>query len=332
MTDRSRTRWIIPTIQIIFWAGLLVAFISFASAYTLPRAVILWHAISEVGCQVLFTYFNIYVLMPRFFKNRKYVLYFSIVMLALVSLVLIRAEMLHFLTKENKMNFSFYYGAIIPLAGFFFMSSTFWITTGWFESRRKEVELTNSQLDTELKFLKLQLNPHFLFNTLNNIYSLTLLKNDRAPDAVMKLSEMMRHMIYDSQDKFISLTKEVDFIENFIDLQKIKAPNPPMIKFTKDGIRDNYRIAPLIFLAFLENSFKHGPQGAIEIELSVKDSMLHFMITNEIPKYKSTQSEKSGVGLANVKKRLELIYPNKHELRMNSHDQIFRVNLSINVL
>ena len=223
------------------------------------------------------------------------------------------------------------YAAFFPLVGFFFISSTGWFVTDWFQSRKREVELINSQLDSELKFLKLQLNPHFLFNTLNNIYSLSYFNDKNTPQAIMKLSNMMRHMIYDSQDKFISLSKEVEFIDNFIELQKIKVENTPEITFTKTGIRESHQIAPLLFLAFLENSFKHGQKGTIEIDLSVKENLLHFSITNQIPKIQSNQLEKSGVGLVNVKKRLELIYPDKHELVMETNDTVFSVKLNLNI-
>ncbi|HZX75071.1 MAG TPA: sensor histidine kinase, partial [Cyclobacteriaceae bacterium] len=138
-------------------------------------------------------------------------------------------------------------------------------------------------------------------------------------------------MIYDSQDKFISLSKEVEFIDNFIELQKIKVENTPEITFTKTGIRESHQIAPLLFLAFLENSFKHGQKGTIEIDLSVKENLLHFSITNQIPKIQSNQLEKSGVGLVNVKKRLELIYPDKHELVMETNDTVFSVKLNLNI-
>jgi LytS/YehU family sensor histidine kinase len=223
----------------------------------------------------------------------------------------------------------FIYAAVFPLVGFFFISSTGWFVTDWFRSRKREVELVNSQLDSELKFLKLQLNPHFLFNTLNNIYSLAYFNDKNTPEAILKLSNMMRHMIYDSQDKFISLTKEVEFIDNFIELQQLKVDNGPDIRFTKNGIREGQKIAPLLFLAFLENSFKHGKQGTVDIGLSVEKNRLHFRISNLLPANPTTQLEKSGVGLMNVKKRLELIYPNRHELIMNSDDTTFTVELNV---
>lgn len=323
-------KWVIFSIHLLVWVGLLFASFSFVSRLGLSReSVILW-SLSDVVTQAILTYVNVFVYLPKFFKERRYVVYAIAIIITIAILGFLRMQFFVSLIEELDEP-PFIYPAVFPLVGFFFISSTGWFVTDWFRSRKREVELANSQLDSELKFLKLQLNPHFLFNTLNNIYSLAYFNDRNTPQAIMKLSNMMRHMIYDSQDKFISLTKEVEFIDNFIELQKIKIDNPPQINFTKKGIREIHKIAPLLFLAFLENSFKHGKQGEIDIDLRVEENILHFRILNQLPQKPTTQQEKSGVGLINVKKRLELIYPNKHELIMNSVDNVFTVELNVDI-
>ena len=331
MTYSALSRWVIFIVHILFWVGLWFGSFSFATQLGLSRGHVMLWSLTDIATQALLTYLNAFIYLPRYFKERKYTLYALTIVVTMAVLTFIRMQ---FLTGVFDRPFGppFIFTAGFPMVGFFFISSAGWFVGDWFQSRRREVELVNNQLDAELKFLKLQINPHFLFNTLNNIYSLAYFNDKKTPQAIMKLSDMMRHMIYDSQDKFISLTKEVEFIENFIELQKIKIDNAPDIRFIKSGVSENHTIAPLLFLAFLENSFKHGNQTPIDIDLKVKKNILHFQISNQVSQKPITQVEKSGVGLMNVKKRLELIYPNRHELIMHSHEGKFTVQLNVTLL
>jgi len=328
MTYSALSKWVIFIVHILFWVGLWFGSFSFASQLGLTRGDVLVWSLSDIATQALLTYLNAFIYLPRYFKERKYTLYTFIILVTMAVLTFIRMQFLHGVF-DHPVGPPFLFTAGFPLVGFFFISSAGWFIVDWFQSRGREVELVNNQLDAELKFLKLQLNPHFLFNTLNNIYSLAYFNDKQTPQAIMKLSDMMRHMIYDSQDKFISLSKEVDFIENFIELQKIKVDHAPDIRFTKSGVSENHSIAPLLFLAFLENSFKHGSQSPIDIDLKVEKNVLHFQMSNQVSKNPVTQTEKSGVGLMNVRKRLELIYPNKHELIMHVSEGKFIVQLNV---
>lgn len=158
-------------------------------------------------------------------------------------------------------------------------------------------------------------------------------ENNTAP-AIMKLSEMMRHMLYEDQGRFVSLSKEIFFMENFIELWRLKLDEKPKIVFTHRGVQERHRIAHLIFLVFLENAFKHGNtiNGTIKISLNINEGdMLFFYIRNDIINARKTAEDESGVGLANVRKRLNLIYPGKHELKMEQDATSFEVELTIDL-
>ena len=205
----------------------------------------------------------------------------------------------------------------------------------WFKNQQLEAERKNQNLETELKFLKNQLNPHFLFNTLNNIYSFTYIKDERAAPMLMKLSEMLRYMLYDSNEATVSLEKEIQFLRNFIDLQKMKTNKLQNIDFQIEGNIHAVYIAPLLLLSFFENSFKHSdldinPNGFIKINLQVTErQQLIFEMSNTKRKNKSNQKENSGIGLENVKKRLELLYPQKHEFMISDGEDVFRIKLKL---
>lgn len=227
-----------------------------------------------------------------------------------------------------------YFIRSVPAIGFYLITTVIWFFANMISAQRKEIELRNSQLASELKFLKLQLSPHFLFNTLNNIYSMAYFKEHNTASAIMKLSEMMRHMLYEDQGRFISLNREIVFMENFIELWRLKLDEKPIIVFKHEGVKDRHRIAHLIFLVFLENAFKHGNtmDGRIDIKLEIDaKENLHFYIKNDIIDARKTAEQESGVGLSNVKKRLNLIYPGKHELILDQDATSFEVKLTIDL-
>ena len=227
-----------------------------------------------------------------------------------------------------------YFIRAVPALGFYLITTVAWFFSNMISAQRREVELRNSKLDTELKFLKLQLSPHFLFNTLNNIYSMAYFSDTNTAPAILKLSGMMRHMLYDDHGKFIPLSREIAFMEHFIELWRLKLDEKPSIIFKHTGVEERHRIAHLIFLVFLENAFKHGNtmNGSIEVNLTIdKDDVLHFYLKNDTLDAPTTLDEKSGVGLLNAKKRLDLLYPKKHSLIFQEHTKLFEVSLTIDL-
>lgn len=211
------------------------------------------------------------------------------------------------------------------------------ITKEWWLQRAIQKDLENKNLQSELSFLKSQINPHFLFNTLNSLYALTLKKSDKAPEIVLRLSEMMRYMLYKSNEKKVPLEQEINYIQNYLALERTRYGDKARIEFECTGdAPTNYNIAPLLFITFLENSFKHGlsqsiTQGFVECLLYIENNTLDFTIQNSKTTEKDERYFQGGIGLTNVKRRLELIYPNKYELDIHETDDIYLVNLKINL-
>ena len=202
---------------------------------------------------------------------------------------------------------------------------------------RDGIVQSSKQRAAELKQLKAQLNPHFLFNTLNNLYGLAVVKSDKLPQLMLKLSELLRYGLYDTQEKWVSLESEIKYIENYITLEKLRLDTGHHIHFKIEGEIGNQRIAPLLLIVFLENAFKHfdandNSPATIEACLSLKGEELHFACNNtvnpsleESPRAKNT----SGIGLANVRKRLELLYPRRHQLKIQKQSTSFNVILEL---
>ncbi len=205
----------------------------------------------------------------------------------------------------------------------------------WYIDEQKNKKLAEEKLAAELSFLKSQVHPHFLFNTLNNLYALTLIKSDKTPDIVLKLSDLLDYMIYKSNDDFVSLKIEVEILEGYIQLEKMRYNERLELEYKVEGNPDNHQIAPLVLLPFIENSFKHGASNDrvkpnIKILLKVKPNYLELNVQNSIPdEKKKDKSVGEGIGLKNVKRRLELIYPEQHELVIRPDEKEFEVNLKI---
>lgn len=203
----------------------------------------------------------------------------------------------------------------------------------WFDSQKLKDELINQRQSSELALLRSQVNPHFLFNTLNNIYSLVYKKSEEAPAAIMKLSRIMRYMLYDSNIDQVPLEKEVDYLKSFIELQELRINQHGYVEFTIEGEIENRTIAPMLLIPFVENAFKHGGKNhspGITIYLLAENNRFLFQVKN----YKKTNTlskgdEIGGIGLQNIKRRLELLYKGKHLLKIEDGEEMFTVELEI---
>lgn len=215
----------------------------------------------------------------------------------------------------------------------FLISTVLYETKEWYQQEKKRKEIEKEKLVSELSFLKSQVNPHFLFNSLNGIYALAIKKSDKTPDAVLQLSNLLRHMLYDADEGKVLLSKEIEYLENYIQLQKLRLPDDAKISFETCDTCPDFEIEPLLFIPFVENAFKHGVdvKGTdIQIKLDVSENMLHFHMMNKISKARS-KDKASGIGLANVKKRLELHYGGRYNLNYGTENGYFRVDLQINL-
>ncbi|MFH6963866.1 sensor histidine kinase [Flavobacterium plurextorum] len=214
------------------------------------------------------------------------------------------------------------------------------IILGFISFNRKQqrlLKLEEEKKSMELKVLKNQLNPHFLFNTLNNLYTLTLKKDDKAPEVIAKLSEILDFVLYRCNEDYVSIEKEIALIENYIALEKLRySENRLDISFTKD-IQESNKISTLIVLTFIENAFKHGvvnetEKAAIRLKLESKKQQIIFSIENTKPKNDfAAISDKSKIGLMNVRKQLDLLYPKKHKMEINETQTHYTVKLYLSL-
>lgn len=199
------------------------------------------------------------------------------------------------------------------------------------EQRRKEIE--REHIASELDYLKAQINPHFLFNALNSIYSLTIPYSDTASNAVLKLSSILRYMLYETDRSSVSLSDEISVIENYLGLQQLRLTDKTKLTFVKEGATEPYRIEPLLLIPLIENAFKYGIDSSeasyIDIKLKIDDGRLVMEVKNRIVGIEKKDDNAGGLGIRNIKRRLELLYPEKHVFRAEERNGEFFVYLSI---
>jgi two-component system, LytTR family, sensor kinase len=204
------------------------------------------------------------------------------------------------------------------------------------EIEKAQKELEKEKLNSELAFLKNQISPHFFFNTLNNIYSLIAINAEDSQKAVLKLSKMMRYLLYESEKGDAKLSSEIDFMNNYIDLMRLRMSDKVSLKVDFPEKYTDYTLPPLLFISFIENAFKHGisfrDKSFIEISLVSDESGIFFRSRNSVsPAAGEGQADSSGIGLGNVRKRLELLFPGKHDLKIEEKDSTFTVELKIDM-
>ena len=206
----------------------------------------------------------------------------------------------------------------------------------WYRHQNTQQQLSQEKLEAELKYLRAQIHPHFLFNTLNNLYALTLKKSDAAPEMVLKLSDLLNYMLYECNGNEVPLDKELKQIENYLALERMRYGDRLDIRYSVKGSLAGHRIAPMLIIAFVENSFKHGTseeldQAWVNVEVETGDSTITLKVENSKADTvtEDTQQYKEGIGLNNVRRRLELLYPERHELKVLDSQDAFLVVLSL---
>lgn len=327
--------------HIMFWTILYALFLvldDFAFGF--------WFAVIKelvnISFFVLIVYINLYYLIPRYLSQKNVAWYLSLLVLIALVITPIKALCLYLLYNNapNIQSFLIENQSSIFLSTFFLggVSTIYQIMNDWVRHQRERQELENRNLKSELNFLKSQINPHFLFNTLNNLYALTLKKSDKAPETVLKLSEMMRYMLYECNEDRVPLYKEVNYLRNYLELEKLRQGKNIKIDINLEGEVSNQRIAPLMFIPFVENSFKHGlsnhlSQGYIDIRLIVADSHLELSVENSkanvVPSGIQGNKKSGGIGLINIKKRLQLLYPERYTLEIKEEPNKYKVTLNL---
>lgn len=211
------------------------------------------------------------------------------------------------------------------------LSTSIKVTQEWYRNEKQKQVMEKEKIATELSFLKSQVNPHFLFNTLNGIYSLANKKSDQTGGAIVKLSELMRHMLYESEKDLVALDKEIAYLQNYIELQELRLSNDSTVSFSVEGETIGKTIEPMLMIPFIENAFKHGvdSEGAdIDVSIRVTNTELNLKVRNRISK-SQRKDESSGIGLVNIKKQLENRYPGKYRLNIEQEGDTFNVDLKL---
>lgn len=286
-----------------------------------------------------FFYFNSFILIPKLMLKGK-ILFFILSILACTGLIVLinvlAAYMFHTFFGHHHFHFfpQMIFGPIFFSIVAVGLSTSFKITSEWFRNEKIKKEMETEKLTSELAFLKSQVNPHFLFNTLNNICSLARKKSDDTEDAIIKLSHIMRYMLYESKDEKVSLEKEIAYLHNYIELQQMRISEKANVRFTIEGSPEPVMIEPMLLIPFVENAFKHGisyiEESAVDISLKISSMELSFTVENTRPRVRVNDvPAESGIGLKNVSRRLELLYPGKHELKVREDELKYFVNLTI---
>lgn len=223
---------------------------------------------------------------------------------------------------------------LMVLLGIIFMASIR-VAQVYYLNAVQKIEHKAQRVEAELKLLKTQISPHFLFNTLNNIYGLAYLGDERAAEMISKLSKIMRYLLYDCEQEKVPLSKEKDMIRHYLSIQLLKHENPLNVDFYDAGVRLNNMITPMVLINFVENCFKHSdlesnPEGWIKISLEVENNKLYFRTENTIKEdLEVSNSERSGIGLTNSLKLLEANYPGKHEVEIINENNIYQLDVKI---
>ncbi len=335
-------RWIQ---HLLFWTAsslFLVHF--FASTDKVEKIDYIYTALFHVSL-FFAVYLNIWLLIPRLLQKGRYLVYALSVAALVFASVLLNQATFNYLVDLVLPGYYFisYYEAVDILKFMFVyvsLTSLLKLSKGWFMLMQAEQQLMairQEKVETELKALKSQINPHFLFNSLNNIYSLSLAGSGKAPAAILKLSELMRYMLYESNVEKVSLKKEMRFMDNYIELQRLRSDKRSRIEYRKKGNPGSRTIAPLLFLPFIENGFKHGIKGDpaggyVVIELAIHDSNVDLYVENNRGQVDAVETDEyNGIGLSNVRRRLELIYPGSYELDIRDTAETFSIRLKLDL-
>ena len=288
------------------------------------------------------SYINLYVFIPKFLKRKKIGLYFFFNLINLLTCSTFLFIFAHFSYTNIKLHEGswdhhiLYSFSILLVLVFIAISTMYYFIVEWYKLKNIQTRLLSiekEKIATEHNALKAQLNPHFLFNALNNIYSLSLKKSDNTPDTVLKLSDMLSYMLYDCKADKINIKKEIEFIHHYIELEKIRSKKV-QVEFNHQ-IPTNIDIPPLLFLPFVENAFKHSKTNdgnssiLIKIDLNNQNIVNFNCENNKGEKRLMLDKNKSGLGIENIKKRLNLLFPKSHQLTINETDTKYKVDLTL---
>ncbi len=336
--------------KITFFSHLLVWFVLFSMPFVLSYGQsqeisrIIAHFWIPLGFYAIIFYINYFVLIDRFLFTKKMILFIGI-NLGIIALFLILKEQIEntffqeILRKQPNDDKGgppfklFIYVQMLSYVAPLLFSIAMKTTKRWVETEAERKEAANFKLQSELQHLHYQLQPHFFFNSLNNIYALVDVSPNQAKTSIHSLSKLMRYMLYETNMELVPLSKEIDFMKKYIDLMKLRISDKTTVNYSFPSVETGIKIAPLLFISLIENSFKHGVSATKESEINItmtsNNKAVFFTIENDNFPKKTDDKSGSGIGFQNLEKRLELLYPNKYSFNTTVKDNCFLVHLEI---
>jgi len=341
-----RSHWIFHLVfWLLYWGFHVLMYGSYDGKYEFAIA---YESLS-FPVKIVVVYINLYLLMPHFLFRRQYGFYFTFLLLVMVAAGFLRWMLLYWGMPYfvpnivEKYNGDYWLSIHRILGGIAVVVYVVGLTMAiklfkfWYQNQRITQVLSKEKLEAELKFLKTQMQPHFLFNTLNNLYALTLKKAENAPEVVLKLSAMMHYMLYECNGNWVPLDKEIEYLQNYIALEKMRYGERLDVSLHVSlEVRGRY-IAPMLLLPFVENSFKHGisdsiDQGWVSIALAEKEGGIVIKVENSKADAPVSYGKGKGIGLRNVRRRLDLIYKDQYDLRIYDDEDTYLVVLILGLV
>jgi two-component system, LytTR family, sensor kinase len=324
----------------ILWILVTISLgIDASEIYSLSLSLFFFFIFAKTAVLLVLVYLNLLLFYPLYFTTRKYLSYFlCIIVITLIAgylntkLELFIREKRGLTTKPDQLIFflkQFFMAVRYVLTAFLLQ-----ITVDFYEQKEKIKKVELEKTIAELNFLKAQINPHFLFNTLNNLYALIIEKSEKSGECVLKLADILKYILSEGKEDRVSLKKELVLLDNYIELEKLRKPDAD-VSFSTETNTNSCLITPLILLPFVENAFKHGLNtvangGFIHLHIKVIEKLLTLSIENNIPPANNTVAIQShGIGIENVRKRLDLVYPNSYQLLIEKKSHSFLVNLQL---
>lgn len=319
----------------VFWVLSIYAIGNYFAISNLFKFIDFFYSLLFHIPLVFLVYINLRLLIPKFLQKGKYLLYGLAGLLLLAATYGVHEFTFELLlpvlpTEFYMVSFTDWEVLLTIFAIYFVLTTLLTLSKSWYRLQQVEKE----KLSIELNSLKAQVNPHFLFNSLNSIYSLALAKSEQTAETVLELSNLLRYMLYEVSEEKVEIQKEVEMIENYIELQKLRADDSTEVKYEIKGDLNETKVAPLLFFPLIENAFKHGVKGVsesafIHLVLNVQGGIEFSIVNNKGQVDDMEKGKFGGIGLENVRRRLELIYPDAHEFEVIETEDVFEVKLKL---
>ncbi len=336
-----KINWKIIAVHLLFWVLYIVIWGVRDMAYAPTFLDTLDSNLIGSGFYAIGVYVNLYVLVPHLLMKRRKWSYVAAVVPLVLIIAVATAQAFHYYYKSVHLGTSNFFGSVQGVANtggdflvVYGLATCLYFINEWYIKERRVRELETTNLQSELDLLKSQVNPHFLFNALNSVHVLIRKDPKKAQKTLEKFSELLSHQIYEVKKETVPLTEEIDNLNNFIEIQKLRQDDHVKIDWKTKGNLNGLHIAPMLFLNFVENAFKHASSNSdkvdIQIGVSVEGSLLEFICLNSI-NGRQVNGERPGVGMANARRRLEILYPETHQLEVGNTENQFAVKLTLNL-